>query len=395
MALRADRIPRLSRALAAVVAVLLTAACGARDDVFETPPGLLTENGTLELPPAVPAAPAFVVSSESPPEDLVGSVQETPGVAVAAPVSLRRVRVEGPAGAARLTIGMVRPLQFRSVAPPATRDADFVWFALLSGRAVVTFEAADELGLDEAGEVRIAGVGDLAVGAFAENGTPENVADVLVSAESPTGEALSAEAGTVVVGAETGTVLERLGRDLKRSVPGARLRRLTPEANARPQPGGGRAPAPAGGSSNGAIGAMSFEILKDGFIRPDPVWVRSNIASAPVPVLGTITCHRLMFPQLRGALTEIQQRGLDRLIRPGDYGGCFVPRFIDRDPSKPLSMHAFGLAVDLNVSTNGLGTRGDIDPRIVEVFEKWGFEWGGRWSRPDPMHFELDRLLSN
>jgi hypothetical protein len=28
------------------------------------------------------------------------------------------------------------------------------------------------------------------------------------------------------------------------------------------------------------------------------------------------------------------------------------------------------------------------------VFEKWGFEWGGRWSRPDPMHFELDRLLS-
>jgi hypothetical protein len=56
-------------------------------------------------------------------------------------------------------------------------------------------------------------------------------------------------------------------------------------------------------------------------------------------------------------------------------------------------MHAFGLAVDLNVSTNLFGTRGDMDPRVVEIFEKWGFLWGGRWSQPDPMHFELTRLV--
>ncbi|MGH2687360.1 MAG: M15 family metallopeptidase [Actinomycetota bacterium] len=23
------------------------------------------------------------------------------------------------------------------------------------------------------------------------------------------------------------------------------------------------------------------------------------------------------------------------------------------------------------------------------MFERWGFEWGGRWLVPDPMHFEL------
>ena len=36
-----------------------------------------------------------------------------------------------------------------------------------------------------------------------------------------------------------------------------------------------------------------------------------------------------------------------------------------------------------------------LDARIVEIFEKWGFEWGGRWKpRPDPMHFELARLIN-
>ena len=51
-----------------------------------------------------------------------------------------------------------------------------------------------------------------------------------------------------------------------------------------------------------------------------------------------------------------------------------------------------GNAVDLNVSTNQLGTEGDMPPRIVEIFERWGFVWGGDWSRPDPMHFELGHL---
>jgi hypothetical protein len=131
--------------------------------------------------------------------------------------------------------------------------------------------------------------------------------------------------------------------------------------------------------------------LKNGFIVPDPAWVSANIAIGDVPIIGNVTCHRLMFGQLRAALSEIDSAGLASLIRTSD--GCYVPRFIDRDPGKPLSMHAFGLAIDLNASTNRLGTSGDMDPRIVEIFERWGFDWGGRWARPDPMHFELARLI--
>jgi hypothetical protein len=29
-----------------------------------------------------------------------------------------------------------------------------------------------------------------------------------------------------------------------------------------------------------------------------------------------------------------------------------------------------------------------MDPRIVDIFRRWGFAWGGTWVRPDGMHFE-------
>jgi hypothetical protein len=34
-----------------------------------------------------------------------------------------------------------------------------------------------------------------------------------------------------------------------------------------------------------------------------------------------------------------------------------------------------------------------MDPRVVAIFEKWGFRWGGRWTKPDGMHFELAAVL--
>jgi hypothetical protein len=138
---------------------------------------------------------------------------------------------------------------------------------------------------------------------------------------------------------------------------------------------------------------MSFRILKDGFIDPDPAWEAANIATGEVALLGTVTCHRLVFPQLHAAMTEIAEAELSSEINVDDYGGCYVPRFIDRNPNKPLSMHAFGLAFDINVSENYLGTRGDQHPKVVEILAKWGFAWGGSWDRPDPMHFEMVRLV--
>jgi hypothetical protein len=33
----------------------------------------------------------------------------------------------------------------------------------------------------------------------------------------------------------------------------------------------------------------------------------------------------------------------------------------------------------------------DEDPVVVDVFERWGFTWGGRWVSRDPVHFEYVR----
>ncbi|HWL65433.1 MAG TPA: M15 family metallopeptidase [Actinomycetota bacterium] len=52
------------------------------------------------------------------------------------------------------------------------------------------------------------------------------------------------------------------------------------------------------------------------------------------------------------------------------------------------SKHSFGIALDVNALTNVLGTTGDMPEEVVRQWEIEGGEWGGDWSRPDPMHFE-------
>jgi hypothetical protein len=52
------------------------------------------------------------------------------------------------------------------------------------------------------------------------------------------------------------------------------------------------------------------------------------------------------------------------------------------------SNHAFGLAVDVNALANVMGTTGDMPAEVVSQWEIEGGDWGGDWTRPDPMHFE-------
>jgi hypothetical protein len=140
-----------------------------------------------------------------------------------------------------------------------------------------------------------------------------------------------------------------------------------------------------------AFGAFSYRYFPDGTIQPDARWVRHSIVTESVPILGSVTCHRLMIPQLRGALREVVRSGLASKIRT--YNGCYVPRFMERDPKHTVSLHTWGIAIDLNAASNGRGTRGSMDPQVVAIFKRWGFRWGGDWSWTDPMHFELGALL--
>lgn len=198
----------------------------------------------------------------------------------------------------------------------------------------MTPETTERLHFEAPGTLIIRG-SRLQVGAFADNGSP-NLADVVVSRRS-----ITASGPTVLfVGTNTTKAVTGIKKRLRSEVPG--IRRIE---GLVPQPAEAVAATPAdpvGVAEGDLIGAMTFRILKSGYIEPDPAWVAANIAAGEVPILGRVTCHRLLFPQLAAALAEIQQEGLASRIHPGDYGGCYVPRFIGRDPRRGLSMHAFG-----------------------------------------------------
>jgi len=145
------------------------------------------------------------------------------------------------------------------------------------------------------------------------------------------------------------------------------------------------------GSVGDAVGTYSYSVLGGGRIAPQASWVASHISTETMPIIGSMTCNTQMFPQLRAALDEIVADGLTSAIHPGQYGGCYVPRFIAGTTT--LSNHAFGLALDLNVPENQRGTVGRINRQVVGIFQKWGFTWGGTWHYTDPMHFELNRIV--
>jgi hypothetical protein len=124
------------------------------------------------------------------------------------------------------------------------------------------------------------------------------------------------------------------------------------------------------------------------WIRIDPRWVGRNIVTRSVPLLGSVTCNRRIFKPLHRALRSLERRGLSRVVDRSGYAGCFAPRRIPGSGS--LSLHAWGLAIDINASANPRLGKSRQDRRLVQAMEDAGFTWGGRWPTvPDPMHFEL------
>ena len=143
------------------------------------------------------------------------------------------------------------------------------------------------------------------------------------------------------------------------------------------------------------FGDLLAYLADDGGI--DPNWEVERMARAtlpfPIPLAWntaqsatSIRCHKLIVPLLEEVFRQIDARGLKGAVRT--YGGGYVFR-AKRNGVKP-STHSWGIAIDLNPNTNAMGSAGDMDPRLVDLFEGYGFTWGGRWSggNKDPMHFQ-------
>lgn len=127
-----------------------------------------------------------------------------------------------------------------------------------------------------------------------------------------------------------------------------------------------------------------------GALSIDPRWVARNIEERRVPILGTITCHRRFFHQLEAALAAAEQDHA-RMLDSADFGGCYGPRLIRGGGA--ISSHAFGAAVDLNVSQNAQGQKPSFGDAFVHLMASLGLDWGGDWLLPDGMHFEWRHFL--
>ncbi len=123
-----------------------------------------------------------------------------------------------------------------------------------------------------------------------------------------------------------------------------------------------------------------------------------------VPWLPNHSGGTVRITRINGVSDQLEKvsRELDRL--PAALIGYLVPTSGTYNcrpiaETNRLSVHAFGAAIDINArfgdywlwSKRPDGSviwRNRIPKEIVEIFERHGFIWGGRWYHLDTLHFE-------
>lgn len=315
---------------------------------------------------------------------LVKQISRLKGVAHTERIGLGQVSLENRV----LTIAAVDPGDYRNFTRAEVADLQEAWDRVAGGELAIDKRVARRL-QDKAGMIRL-GVDEdaptLHVGAY----TPQiPTIDMVVNTAWAEDIEMATDNGLLIstdsiAPASIRKPLERLvGDDVSvQMLDIASTLGLDPDAQLTALP--------TGGTLGSVVGTFRYRVIGGGRIAPESSWVVANIRTEVVPILGAVTCHRDLFPQLRAALLEVQSQGLSAEINPDEYAGCYYPRFIANTTS--LSNHSFGLALDLNVPGNGRGTVGEISRDVVAIFKKWGFGWGGDWRYTDPMHFELSEV---
>jgi hypothetical protein len=104
-------------------------------------------------------------------------------------------------------------------------------------------------------------------------------------------------------------------------------------------------------------------------------------------VVRRIKVHKLLANIFIDVFSDINNNGGAALVQ--SYGGAYECRRKRIGRSK-FSTHTWGIAIDLNTLTNPMGTDGNQPKKLVDIFRRHGFKWGGDWYGIycDPMHFQ-------
>ena len=312
--------------------------------------------------------------------DLIERINAAPGVKRSLVLSLGNVGIENRV----INIGAVDPSTYRNFTERASAELQEQWDRVAGGELAIDKALGKKL-QDKAGYLKLGNDEDapeVHIGAYAPQ-----VPQIDAVVNEKWGEELGVPTDNAMLiytdRDSPRVVMEELqeivGDDAAVSILGPNL-----------DPGAQQIAVLTGGSVAEAVGTFRFTVLGGGRIAPEQSWVAANIRTEQVPILGNVTCHKVVFPQLRAALLEIQTTGLADEIHPGEYAGCYYPRYIAN--TQQLSLHSFGIALDLNVPGNQRGTFGEMNRAVVAIFKKWGFAWGGDWGYTDPMHFEMNAL---
>lgn len=98
-----------------------------------------------------------------------------------------------------------------------------------------------------------------------------------------------------------------------------------------------------------------------------------------------IYCNKDLVVPLTNALKSLINSGYVKELKTWD--GCFNIR--KKRGLASMSLHSWGLAIDVNAFENGLNMQPKLSAGFVKCFTDAGFEWGGTWQRKDGMHFQL------
>lgn len=331
--------------------------------------------------------PADVLVQDTEPLDdgVVDAVRGLPGVSAALRLSISQVLLENKA----YTVAAVDPAEYRRYTAITSADLQEQWDRVAAGEMAASVAVQRVLPVDEAGFLELDTADGaplpLHVGAWAPQ-----VEGIDLVVNSLVGEALGIPEGNALV-LSTGEVAPQELRKPLADVVGTEIsvQNLDVVSRLGLDPDAFNTAVLVGTFAD-AVGVFNYTPLAGGRIAVDPAWTARNISTEVVPILGSITCNKAMFPQLRAALSEVVAQGLASEINPDEYAGCYYPRFIAG--STTLSNHSFGLALDMNVPGNLRGTVGEMNRDVVAIFKYWGFGWGGDWSFTDPMHFELKEI---
>ena len=101
-----------------------------------------------------------------------------------------------------------------------------------------------------------------------------------------------------------------------------------------------------------------------------------------------IYCNKDLVAPLTQAFKNLIASGKVSELKTWD--GCFCIR--RKRGLSSMSLHSWGIAIDVNAAWNGLGKEPVLSAEFVKCFTDAGFDWGGTWTRKDGMHFQLARI---